>query len=215
MNLKSDPFSRRFVRGRRCARGGRGVVALESTIITHGMPYPANAETALAVEADVRAECATPATIAIMAGKLKIGLTADEIDRLAKDRNVIKASRRDVAALLASGESGGTTVASTMLIAARAGLPIFATGGIGGVHRGRKRVSTFPPISRNWGELRSRSSAPARNPFSTFPKTLEALRRGRPGLGLWHGRVAGLFSRIAPACRSTAASMRLRTSPGR
>jgi pseudouridine-5'-phosphate glycosidase len=115
----------------------RPVVALESTIITHGMPYPQNLETARAVEAAVRAGGAVPATVAIMDGRLRAGLTEIELERLAREGFVAaKASRRDIAALLASGELAGTTVATTMYIAALAGIALFATGGIGGVHRG-------------------------------------------------------------------------------
>jgi pseudouridine-5'-phosphate glycosidase len=116
---------------------GRPVVALESTLIAHGMPWPQNAETAHAVEAAVREQGAQPATIAILDGRLKVGLTREDIERLARSGAAIgKASRRDIAALVARGASGATTVAATMIIAARAGIRVFATGGIGGVHRG-------------------------------------------------------------------------------
>jgi pseudouridine-5'-phosphate glycosidase len=119
------------------AEGG-AVVALESTIITHGMPYPDNLAAARAVEETVRAEGALPATIALLDGRVRVGLGADDLERLGAS-GAAKASRRDLAALLASGASGGTTVAATMLIAARCGIPIFATGGIGGVHRGAEQ----------------------------------------------------------------------------
>lgn len=116
---------------------GRPVVALESTIVAHGMPWPQNAETALAVEAEVRAHGAVPATCAIVQGRLKAGLSADDIERLARGgAQVPKASRRDVALLVARGGTGATTVAATMIVAALAGIRVFATGGIGGVHRG-------------------------------------------------------------------------------
>ena len=116
---------------------GRPVVALESTIVAHGMPWPQNAETALAVEAEVRAHGAVPATCAIVQGRLKAGLSADDIERLARGgAQVAKASRRDVALLVARGGTGATTVAATMIVAALAGIRVFATGGIGGVHRG-------------------------------------------------------------------------------
>lgn len=116
---------------------GRPVVALESTIVAHGMPWPQNAETALAVEAEVRAQGAVPATCAIVQGRLKAGLSADDIERLARGgAQVAKASRRDVALLVARGGTGATTVAATMIVAALAGIRVFATGGIGGVHRG-------------------------------------------------------------------------------
>ena len=116
---------------------GRPVVALESTIISHGMPYPQNVETAMNVEKIVRENGAVPATIAIIGGKLKAGLSADEIEYLGKKGyDVTKASRRDLPVLVARGEDGATTVATTMIIAAMAGIKVFATGGIGGVHRG-------------------------------------------------------------------------------
>ena len=116
---------------------GRPVVALESTIISHGMPYPQNVQTALQVEQTIRDNGATPATIAIIGGRLKAGLTADEIEYLGKEgRNVAKASRRDLPVLIAQKRDGATTVTTTMIIAAMAGIKIFATGGIGGVHRG-------------------------------------------------------------------------------
>ncbi len=113
------------------------VLALESTIITHGMPFPQNLETALLVETAVRDEGVTPATIAIMNGKLKVGLSPDDLETLARTgQQAIKTSRRDIPVVLASGACGGTTVAATMLIAAMADIRVFATGGIGGVHRG-------------------------------------------------------------------------------
>jgi pseudouridylate synthase len=113
------------------------VVALESTIISHGMPYPQNVETALMVEAKVRENGAIPATIAIINGKMKAGLTVDEIEILGKQgQDVTKVSRRDIPMILSKKMNGATTVASTMIIANMAGIHIFATGGIGGVHRG-------------------------------------------------------------------------------
>ena len=116
---------------------GKPVVALESTIISHGMPYPQNVETALAVEKIIRENGAVPATIAIIGGRLKAGLSAEEIEYFGKKGQAIhKASRRDLAVLCARGEDGATTVTTTMIIAHMAGIKIFATGGIGGVHRG-------------------------------------------------------------------------------
>ena len=116
------------------------VVALESTIISHGMPYPKNVETALRVEEEVRKNGAVPATVAIIGGRLKAGLTKDEIEYFGKKGTLItKASRRDIPALIARKEDGATTVAATMIIAALAGIDVFATGGIGGVHRGAER----------------------------------------------------------------------------
>ncbi|APH15848.1 indigoidine synthase A like family protein [Clostridium sporogenes] len=113
------------------------VVALESTIISHGMPYPKNAETALNVEKIIRDKGAVPATIAILNGKLKVGLTKDEIEYLGKKgKEVVKTSRRDIPFILAKKLDGATTVASTMIVANLAGIKVFGTGGIGGVHRG-------------------------------------------------------------------------------
>ena len=120
---------------------GRPVVALESTIISHGMPYPKNVETALLVEQTIRDNGAVPATIAVIGGRLKAGLNREEIEYLGRTgRGVAKASRRDLPALVARGADGATTVATTMIIASLAGNRIFATGGIGGVHRGAEKT---------------------------------------------------------------------------
>lgn len=121
---------------REALAAGRPVVALESTIITHGMPAPRNLETARAVEAAVRAGGAVPATIAVLDGRIRVGLDADDLERLAEEKTVAKASRADLPAVLAAGEAGSTTVAATMICADLAGIRVFATGGIGGVHRG-------------------------------------------------------------------------------
>jgi pseudouridylate synthase len=163
---------------------GRAVVALESTIVAHGMPYPRNLETALALEADLRAKGVVPATIAIIDGRLRVGLDARALELLATGRNIAKASRRDLAALVATRAHGATTVAATMAIAALAGIAIFATGGIGGVHRGAE--STMD-VSADLYEL-------ARTPVAVvcagaksildIPKTLELLESlGVPVLG--------------------------------
>lgn len=117
-------------------KAGKPVVALESTILSHGMPFPQNMEFAHKVEEIVRAEGAIPATTAIIGGKLKVGLTSEELDLMCKGEGVGKVSRRDVAVYLATGKTGATTVATTMMIASMAGIKVFATGGIGGVHRG-------------------------------------------------------------------------------
>lgn len=114
----------------------RAVVALESTLITHGLPYPANVETALAMEAAVRAEGAVPATIAVLKGRITVGLSGDQIESLGQAQNVRKCSRRDLAIAVGLGDDGATTVAGTMIVAHMAGIRLFATGGIGGVHRG-------------------------------------------------------------------------------
>ena len=163
---------------------GQAVVALESTIVAHGMPYPRNLETALALEADLRAKGVVPATIAIIDGRLRVGLDARALELLATGRNIAKASRRDLAALVATRAHGATTVAATMAIAALAGIAIFATGGIGGVHRGAE--STMD-VSADLYEL-------ARTPVAVvcagaksildIPKTLELLESlGVPVLG--------------------------------
>ena len=119
---------------------GKPVVALESTILSHGMPYPENVEFAHKVEKIVREEGAIPATTAIIGGKLKVGLNDEELLTMCKAENVGKVSRRDVAVYLATGQTGATTVATTMIIASLAGIRFFATGGIGGVHRGAERT---------------------------------------------------------------------------
>ena len=115
---------------------GRPIVALESTIITHGMPWPQNVQTAREVEAEIRAAGAVPATLALIAGRIHIGLTDGELESLGQARDVMKVSRADLAACLAMGRTGATTVAATMICANLAGISVFATGGIGGVHRG-------------------------------------------------------------------------------
>ena len=115
---------------------GRPIVALDSTIITHGMPWPQNVETARAVEDEIRTAGAVPATLALMAGRIHIGLTPEELQTLGQARDVMKVSRADLAACLAMGRTGATTVAATMICAHLAGISVFATGGIGGVHRG-------------------------------------------------------------------------------
>ncbi|MCE6061327.1 pseudouridine-5'-phosphate glycosidase [Mycoplasmopsis agalactiae] len=128
----------------------RPVVALESTIITHGMPYPKNVEMALNVENIIRKQGAVPATIAIINGIIHVGLENDEINELAKLKDVIKTSKRDFGYVLANKKNGGTTVSGTVLVAQKVGIPVFATGGIGGVHRGAE--TTFD-ISRDLDEL--------------------------------------------------------------
>jgi pseudouridine-5'-phosphate glycosidase len=149
------------------------ILALESTIISHGLPYPHNVETGLMLEKIVREHHVTPATIAIMNGKIKIGLSENELETVARDKHVYKASRRDLAFALSQKLTAGTTVAATLFCAARAGIKIFATGGIGGVHRGDDQ-----DISADLIEL-------ARNPIAVvcagakaildLPRTLELL----------------------------------------
>jgi len=151
------------------------VVALESTIITHGMPYPQNLETARLVETQVRDCGATPATIAVIDGKLHIGLSDDTLEKLAQAKDVAKLSRADMAVCLATGGTGATTVAATMIAAAQAGISVFATGGIGGVHRGAE--TTFD-ISADLHELAATAVtvvAAGAKAILDVPKTLEVL----------------------------------------
>ena len=176
---------------------GRPVVALESTIISHGMPWPQNVDTALAVEAEVRKHGAVPATIAILDGRLKAGLTRDEIERLGRmGSDAAKVSRRDIPILIVRGGTGATTVAATMIIAALAGIRVFATGGIGGVHRGAE--ASFD-ISADLQEL-------ARTPVAVICAgaksildlrlTLEYLEtRGVPVIGFRTDSLPAFFSR--------------------
>lgn len=161
------------------------VVALESTIITHGMPFPQNLDMARNVETVVRRHGAVPATIAIMDGKLRVGLSGDDLERLARaGGSAAKASRRDVAALLVGGGLAGTTVATTMQISALAGIRVFATGGIGGVHRGAE--ATFD-ISADLKELSRTQVAvvcAGAKSILDIPKTLETLEtNGVPVIG--------------------------------
>ena len=154
---------------------GTPIVALESTIITHGMPFPQNVEAARAVEAEVRAHGATPATIAIMDGQIHIGLTDALLDRLGQASHVAKLSRADLAACLATGGMGATTVAATMICAQLAGIEVFATGGIGGVHRG---AETSFDISADLPELAATAVtvvAAGAKAILDLPKTLEYL----------------------------------------
>lgn len=154
---------------------GQAIVALESTIITHGMPFPQNVETARKVESTVRDAGAVPATIAIMGGRIHIGLTPSELDSLGQAQGVMKLSRADLAACLASGATGATTVAATMICAHLAGIAVFATGGIGGVHRGAE--DSFD-ISADLLELAATPVtvvAAGAKAILDLPKTLEVL----------------------------------------
>lgn len=135
---------------------GKPVVALESTILSHGMPYPQNLEFAAEVEKIIRAEGAVPATMAIIDGRMKVGLSAGELELMCKGKGVVKVSRRDLPIILAEGGTGATTVASTMILASLAGIKFFATGGIGGVHRG---AETTMDISADLQELAHTSVA--------------------------------------------------------
>lgn len=177
-------------------RARRPVVALESTIVTHGMPFPQNVETARAVEAAIRAEGATPATIAVIAGQVHVGLEPAELDALGRAEGVLKLSRADLAVALATGATGSTTVAATMILANLAGIGVFATGGIGGVHRGAE--ASFD-ISADLPEL-------AQTPVTVvcagakalldLPKTLEVLEtQGVPVIAVGQDAFPAFWSR--------------------
>jgi pseudouridylate synthase len=164
---------------------GQPVVALESTIITHGMPYPQNLEMARNVEAVIEKHGAVPATIAIMDGKFKVGVTAKDLERLAQTGGkAAKASRRDVAALLASDAVAGTTVATTMMAAEAAGISVFATGGIGGVHRGAETTFDISADLDELGRTQVAVVCAGAKSILDIPKTLEVLEsKGVPVLG--------------------------------
>lgn len=177
---------------------GRPVVALESTVIAHGLPRPANVDVALAMEATVRAEGATPATIALLDGQIVVGLSADEIARIGAEPGVWKASRRDLAMALAQRATAATTVAGTLACAALAGVRVFATGGIGGVHRG---AATSFDISADLPEL-------ARSPLVTvcagaksildLSLTLEYLEsQGVPVIGYQTDELPAFYTRAS------------------
>jgi pseudouridine-5'-phosphate glycosidase len=178
-------------------RHGQPVVALESTIISHGMPWPQNAETAFLVEAAVREHGAVPATIAVIDGRLKAGLTREQIESLARQGLAVpKASRRDLPLLIAQRATGATTVAATMIIAAMAGIRVFATGGIGGVHRG---AETSFDISADLQELARTSVAvvcAGAKAILDLPLTLEYLEtHGVPVLGYGTRELPAFYSR--------------------
>jgi len=175
----------------------RAVVALESTIITHGMPYPRNVETALAVQAAITERGAVPATTAVMDGTMRVGLSDDEIDALGQAGDTaVKVSRRDLAFTIAHGSVGGTTVAATMMLAAMAGVRVFATGGIGGVHRG---AGTTFDVSADLQELaRTEVVVVCAGPKSILDLglTLEYLEtHGVPVIGFGTDMVPAFYSR--------------------
>lgn len=176
----------------------RPVVALESTIISHGMPYPENLATARRVEAAVREAGAVPATIAVLDGRIRIGLNDDDLERLAREPGVMKLSRRDLPVALATGVAGSTTVSATMIAARLAGIPVFATGGIGGVHRGAE--SSFD-ISADLEELARTDVCvvcSGAKSILDLPKTLEYLEtRGVPVLGFGTGDFPAFYTRTS------------------
>ncbi len=158
---------------------GRPVVALESTIITHGMPYPANVETAEGVEAVVRAHGAVPATIAVIDGKLKAGLEPADLARLGQAQGVTKASSRDLAAVMVRKGTAGTTVSATMRLAELAGIRIFATGGVGGVHRGAEATFDISADLTELGRTPTAVVCAGVKSILDIPKTLEYLETQR------------------------------------
>ncbi|WBL34575.1 pseudouridine-5'-phosphate glycosidase [Sinirhodobacter sp. HNIBRBA609] len=191
---------------------GKPVVALESTIITHGMPYPQNLETARAVEAEVRAAGATPATIAIMGGHIHIGLTDEELERLAQAEDVMKLSRADLAVCLAANGTGATTVAATMICAALAGIAVFATGGIGGVHRGAEDSFDISADLAELGLTPVTVVAAGAKAILDLPKTLEVLEtNGVPVIAFGQDEFPAFWSRNsglkAPLRADTAAQI--------
>jgi pseudouridine-5'-phosphate glycosidase len=181
-------------------RTGGPIVALESTIITHGMPYPQNVETAHAVEAELRRAGAVPATIAVLEGVIHVGLEAHALSRLAQAREVAKLSRADLAACLARGGTGATTVAATMICAARAGISVFATGGIGGVHHGAEQSFDISADLYELAQTPVSVVAAGAKAILDLPKTLEVLESlgvpviavGQSGFPAFWSRESGL-----------------------
>ena len=177
---------------------GAPIVALESTIITHGMPYPGNIEMAESVEQIIRDQGAVPATIAVIHGTLHIGLEKDQLDALAQTRGAMKVSRADIAFAIAERRTGATTVAATMIAAARAGIKVFATGGIGGVHKGAE--STFD-ISADLGELAKTGVivvCAGAKAILDIPKTLEVLEtQGVPVVTFGSAEFPAFWSRAS------------------
>ncbi len=176
---------------------GRPVVALESTIISHGMPYPQNVQTALAVEQIIRENGAVPATIAIIGGRLKAGLTSEEIEYFGKKgREIAKASRRDLAVRCARGADGATTVTTTMIIAHMAGIKIFATGGIGGVHRGAETTMDISADLEELGQTPVMVVCAGAKSILDLGLTLEYLEtKGVPVIGYGTGELPAFYTR--------------------
>ncbi len=178
-------------------KAGRPVVALESTIISHGMPYPKNVETALAVEKIIRDNGAVPATIAIIGGRLKAGLSPEEIEYFGKKGMAIaKASRRDLPVLIARGEDGACTVTTTMMIAHMAGIQVFATGGIGGVHRGAETTMDISADLEELGQTPVLVVCAGAKSILDLGLTLESLEtKGVPVLGYGTEELPAFFTR--------------------
>jgi pseudouridine-5'-phosphate glycosidase len=197
------------------------IVALESTIITHGMPFPENLETARAVEAEVRALGAVPATIAVTGGRIRVGLGPDELEALARATDVRKLSRADLAVALTEGWTGATTVAATMICARLAGIEVFATGGIGGVHRGAEMTFDVSADLRELAHTLVTVVASGAKAILDLPKTLEVLETlgvpviacGQDALPAFWSRDSGLAAPLRlddPAAIARAHRMRTR-----
>jgi pseudouridine-5'-phosphate glycosidase len=186
----------KITRSTEVSNAKRPIVALESTIITHGMPYPQNVETARLVEQEIRDAGAVPATIAVLEGAIQIGLNDAQLDKLGQTTSAAKLSRADIAACLASGQTGSTTVAATMIAAHLARIDVFATGGIGGVHRG---AATSFDISADLHELaQTPVTVVAAGPKAILdiPKTLEVLETlGVPVIAYGQDEVPAFWSR--------------------
>nr|WP_321980204.1 pseudouridine-5'-phosphate glycosidase [uncultured Cohaesibacter sp.] len=175
---------------------GKPIVALESTIITHGMPYPENVSTALEVEDIIRKEGACPATIAILDGVINVGLTTKQVEELAQRDDIMKLSRADLAYALVAGKSGSTTVAATMICASLAGISTFATGGIGGVHRGAEESFDISADLQELAKTPVMVVSAGVKALLDIPKTLEVLETlGVPVVGVGTDEFPAFWSR--------------------
>jgi pseudouridine-5'-phosphate glycosidase len=175
---------------------GQAIVALESTIITHGMPYPQNVETAKAVETVIKEAGAIPATIAVLRGELRVGLSVDQLADLAQARDVAKLSRADIAVCMAEGRTGATTVAATMIAAHLAGIEVFATGGIGGVHKGVEDTFDISADLRELALTPVTVIAAGPKAILDLPKTLEVLETlGVPVIAFGQDDLPAFWSR--------------------
>lgn len=202
---------------------GAAIVALESTIITHGMPFPQNVETARLVEDDVRAAGGVPATIAVLAGTLHVGLESDRLGALGQAQNVAKLSRADMAACIATGGTGATTVAATMIAAHLAGIHVFATGGIGGVHRGAEHSFDISADLQELAQTPVTVVAAGAKAILDLPKTYEVLETlGVPVIAYGQDMLPAFWSAVsdmpAPLRMDTAADIakaqKIRTAMG-
>ena len=202
---------------------GQPIVALESTIITHGMPYPQNLETATKVEDEIRKYGAIPATIAVIDGTLRIGLEANELQDLATRTDIAKLSRSDLAVCIANGGTGATTVAGTMIAAELGGIDVFATGGIGGVHRGAEDTFDISADLRELAQTPVTVVCAGAKAILDIPKTLEVLETlgvpvitlGQDGFPAFWSRESGLLSPLRmDKAADIALSHRARASMG-